>query len=96
MSSKKTNKYKGIKFEDKVTKTIASGGLWFDKGDISYKNYLIETKYSERKGYRITLKLLEKIWRESLELNKEPVLIIGIKRNNKEIFTLTCKLELET
>jgi len=79
---RKNNKKKGMKFEQKAQKTIASGSMWFDKGDLKTKDHVIECKFTERKGFRITTKLLEKLWDESLTANKLPALIIGIKDEN--------------
>jgi len=73
------SKEKGSKFEKKIERTINSGALWFDKGDLKSDEYLIDCKYTEKKGFRITHKMLEKIWNEALESNKLPRLIIGIK-----------------
>ena len=83
MKTQKNNSKKlGQQFEKKVQKTINSGQLWNDKGDLKTKDYLIECKVTEKKGYRVTLKLLQKIWKEALEANKLPMLIIGLKDEN--------------
>ena len=79
MKKKNSSKKLGQKFEERVQKTINSGALWFDKGDLKTADYVIETKYTEKKGYRITTKLLKKLWKDSLEANKLPLLTIGIK-----------------
>ena len=76
---KQPNKKIGNEFEKKVQKTINSGQLWFNKGDLHTDDYVVECKYTEKKGYRITTKLLQKIWDEALDANKLPLLIIGIK-----------------
>jgi len=76
---KKKNKEKGLKFESLVQKTINSGQLWFDKGDLKIGDYLIECKMTDQKGYRITTKLLRKLWDEALTANKLPALVIGIQ-----------------
>jgi len=76
---KRKSKNKGRKFEEKVRKTINSGQLWFDKGDLKSKDYVIECKFTEKTGYRITKKLLKKLWEEALEANKMPALVIGIQ-----------------
>jgi hypothetical protein len=89
------SKVKGIKFENKVRKSIASGAVWFSPLDIQYDKYCIEAKYTDKKGYRVSLDLLEDIWDKALSMNKEPFLIIGIKRNEKQIFTLHCRINLE-
>jgi len=92
---KKSNKAKGEKFEKKAQRTIRSGGLWFSPLDIEYEDYCIECKYTDKKGFRISTELLEKVWGQSLDMGKEPMLIIGIKRNDNQVFTLHCNIQLE-
>ena len=75
----KSNKRKGSDFEEKVQKCIASGALYFDKGDLKTEDYLIECKFTELDGFRITKKILEKIWEDALDSHKLPKLVIGIK-----------------
>ena len=87
---KKNSKRKGMDFE----KTIASGALWFDKGDIKTKDYVIEAKFTEKKGYRISLKTLRKLWDDALEANKLPLLTIGIKEGN-ELWIIKCQIQKE-
>lgn len=91
---KKSNKKKGMDFENKVQKTLSSGALWFDKGDLKTKNHVIECKFTEKKGFRITLKMLKKLFDEACDANKQPALIIGIK-DEEYLWTLTAKLERE-
>jgi len=79
MSKKKTNKKAGQDFENKVQKTINSGTMWHGKGDLKTDEHVIECKFTEKKGYRITTKTLQKLWDEALDANKLPLLIIGIK-----------------
>lgn len=93
--AKKNQKRKGSRFEKKVQKTINSGALWFNKGDLRFENYCIEAKYTDKKGFRVSLQILEKLWRESLEANKEPLLVIGIRRNGDQIFKLQCIVNIE-
>jgi len=88
-------KSKGNKFEKIAQRTIGSGAVWFSPLDIQYDKHCIECKYTDKKGFRISLNLLEDIWGKSLGMNKEPFLIIGIKRNEKEIFTLHCHINVE-
>jgi len=90
---KKRNK--GREFEKKVVRNIQSGGLWFQPLDINCENHLIECKFTDKKSYRITSKLLEKIWQQALDMNKEPSLVIGIKRNEKEMFVLNCSITIQ-
>jgi isochorismate hydrolase len=89
------NKKKGSKFEDKVKKTLNSGSLWMSPLDLSSKENQIEVKYTDKPGYRISLDLLNKIWGQSLSMNKEPYLIIGIPRDDEQMFVLHCQINIE-
>jgi hypothetical protein len=91
---KKSNKEKGSDFEDKIFKTINSGALSFQKGDIQTKDYVIDAKYTDKKGFRISTVILNKLWKEALESNKLPLLIIGIKDENSS-WTITCNITKE-
>jgi len=68
----------GQKAEKKVRQTFNSGSLWFDKGDLQSDKYLIEVKYTSKKGFRITTKLLNKLIDEAYSVHKEPLLIIFV------------------
>jgi len=87
-------KNKGRKYEDRVKKTINSGALWFDKGDLKTSDHVIECKFTEKKGFRISTKILEKIWNEALEAQKLPALVIGIK-DGKYLWTLNVSIKKE-
>jgi hypothetical protein len=89
------NKKKGNRFEKKVQKSLNSGSLWLSPLDLHSEKNFIEVKYTDRPGYRIDLKLLEKIWGQSLSMNKNPYLSIGIKRNDDQIFVLHCQVNVE-
>ena len=91
----RTKQSKGRQYEKKVQSQIASGSLWFSPLDLSTDKHLIECKMTDKKGYRVTRELLEKIWNQALSLNKEPFLCIGIKRNDKEYFSLQCCINIE-
>jgi len=91
---KNKNKIIGGEFEERVFKTIASGVLCFQKGDIQTKDYVCELKFTEQKGFRITTKILEKLWNQALDSSKLPMLVIGIK-NDKYIWKLTCQITKE-
>ena len=89
------NKKKGNKFEDKVKKTMNSGSIWCSPLDLSSDKNQIEVKYTDKPGYRISRDLLEKIWGQSLNMNKEPYLVIGIKRDEEHMFVLHCQINIE-
>lgn len=79
----------------KVTKSIKSGAKPQSPANINYKNFIIEAKYTNKKSFKITKDMLDKLWYQSLSLNKNPLLIIGIKKDNKEIYLLTCNVVIE-
>ena len=91
---KKSNKKKGMKFEKIVERTINSGALWFDKGDLKNDDYVIDCKMTDKKGFRITNVMLEKLWDEALNANKLPKLIIGIE-NEKYRWLLNVEINKE-
>ena len=95
MQRQRQNKKAGIKFEEKVQKAINSGAVWFSPLDLDYGKYCIEAKFTDKKGFRIPLSLIEKIWDKSLSLGKEPLLSISIKRNDQQSFILNCQIRLE-
>ena len=86
---------KGDKFEKKARETINSGATWFSPLDIDYGEYCVECKYTDKKGFRVSQDLLEKIWCKSLDMAKEPLLTLGIRRNDKQIFILHCRIHVE-
>lgn len=88
-------KRKGNKFEIKVQKCINSGQLWFQKTDLQMSDFCIECKFTDKKSFNITLNTLEKLWNESLDAEKEPLLEIGIRVNDNEIFKLQCLVTKE-
>ena len=87
-------KNKGREWEEIVRKTIASGALHFDKGDLKTDEHCIECKFTELKGFRITTQILEKIWNDALEAQKKPALVIGIK-NDEYLWTLNISIKKE-
>jgi len=89
-----SKKNKGSKFEDRVRKTINSGSMHFDKGDLSTSEHVIECKFTEKKSFRITTKILEKIWNDALEAQKLPALVVGIKDKDC-MWTLNIRIQKE-
>ncbi len=65
------------------------------RNKINNQDKVIECKYTDKGGIKITLDMLEKLWKQSLKLKKYPSLILGIKRNEKENFMLKCSVEIE-
>lgn len=80
---KNKNYKKGMKWEKTVQRTISSGNKWFNPGDLTlgtkYNNYVIECKETDKKGFRISDKLLNKIWSEALDNAKLPLIVLRIQ-----------------
>lgn len=91
----RNSKKKGEKFEKKMQKNPGSGAFWQAPLDLRSDTHCIECKYTDKKGYRISLELVEKIWNQSLRVGKEPGLIIGISKNENEMFLLNCTVSLQ-
>ena len=87
-------KQKGNEFEKRVQRCINSGAMWFDKGDLKTETHLIECKYTEKKSFSITRKILDKLWEEALDRNKLPALVIGIK-GEKDTYIINCQIQKE-
>lgn len=82
----KMNKNKGRKFENDFVKTINSGAFFHD-ADAKSNNNMLEIKYTEKKSFSITTKILRKIWEQAFDNNKLPLLGIGIK-DDKDLWML--------
>ena len=61
-----------------------SGAQWHAKGDIKLENYLIEHKYTDKKGYTLTNEIFLKVEKEALSIAKIPLMLIEIQ-NKKYI-----------
>lgn len=85
---------KGEQFEEIFQKTINSGAFSIDKGDLKSSGHLVEIKGTNKKSYRITADLLEKIWNEAFESNKLPMFGIIIDRE-KERYILKINIRKE-
>ena len=87
-------KNKGREYEKECQKTINSGAFFKDH-DLSTNDRVIECKFTEKKGFRISTKILEKLYNDALDANKFPYLIIGIKDENIQ-WTIKCDITKET
>lgn len=64
-----------------------SGGLWFAPGDVTTKDFLIDCKTTEHKGFTVTEKIWEKIYTEAIGCRKLPCLSIQLG-DGKEVVVL--------
>ena len=74
-------KNKGRQAEVKFIKTINSGAF-YQKGDAISDTHCLEIKYTEKKSFSITTKILEKLWEQSFSQNKYPLLGIVIEHES--------------
>lgn len=65
-----------IRRETKVTRQIASGATWSNKGDISSEECLIEHKYTKARSFSLNSSTVEKIFSEAVKVGKIPKMII--------------------
>ena len=75
---KKTSKDTGNNYEKECQRTINSGAFNRDH-DLSTSEYCVECKFTEKKGFKITTAILDKLWEDSFSSNKLPLLLVGIK-----------------
>lgn len=61
---------------------------------LDYDKYVVESIYTDKKGFKISTNLLEDLIKKSKESNKEPLLILAIKRNDKQIIKVICNIEV--
>ena len=78
LQEKMTGKDKEKEFAKRTggRKTFASGAFPMDKGDIDYKNVLVEHKFTQAKSFSLSLKVLHKIIKEGNDKGKEGILIV--------------------
>jgi len=63
--------------------------------DVKFEDYCTLFVMSDKKEYRISQTKLEGLWNQSLNANKRPLIVVGIRRNENEVFMLTAEVKLE-
>ena len=71
---KETPQKRGRLQEEKARKHINSGAVWFDKGDLDYKDFNIDVKLTDKKQYTFKIKDIEKHYKDSIP--KTPVFLV--------------------
>lgn len=79
MYNRKNNKQEGQRFEKIFIKTINSGAF-YQKGDAISDENCLEIKGTNKKSFRLTTNILEKLWNQSFDQNKYPILGVIIER----------------
>lgn len=81
--------------QKKLSKTALVNSVFeFKPSATDYADYCIVTKYSDKKGYKISKDLLEDLIKNSKNSKKKPLLIVSIRRSDKEMYVLKCTLEI--
>lgn len=79
----KTIKEKSQNQEKTIAKkgfvTPASGAFWPFKADVAFEDFLVEAKRTDKKGMRLTEKVLKKIFNEAIDEGKTPGMEIEFK-----------------
>jgi len=70
----------------------ASGALWYAKSDVDAERYRIECKCTEADCYRITENVLDKIYLESLNVGKTPLLCIRFYHSRRDYSDYVCSV----
>lgn len=63
--------------------------------EINFEDFCTVFFMSDKQEYRISQTKLEKLWNEAKNANKRPLIVVGIRRNDKEVFMITGELKLE-
>lgn len=62
---------------------------------IDYDKFVVDVKYTDKGGFRISLDMLEKLFQKARLAGKLPLLKIGIKKSELEIFLVDCQISIE-
>jgi len=69
-------------------RTPKSGGFWSFAGDVVTKDYLIDSKTTDKEGFRITSSMWTKLFNEALKSRKLPILSILLIKKGIELVVL--------
>jgi hypothetical protein len=63
--------------------------------DCSIQDKVVELHYTDKEGFKVTLEMLESLLHKALESNKEPQLIIALRRNDNEVIVMKSSISIE-
>jgi len=72
----------------KGRRTPRSGGLWFAPGDVTTKDFLIDSKTTEKKSFSVTADMWKKIHNEALKSRRLPCLSVSLSNYGIEFVVL--------
>lgn len=58
-------------------------------------NCCTEFKFTDKQSIKICLSCIEDLWQKSKEAKQDAEIVIGIRRNNDEVFVITGKIAIE-
>lgn len=61
----------------------------------SIQDKVVEIYYTDKEGFKVTLEMLESLLHKALESNKEPLLIIALRRNDNEVIVMKSAINIE-
>lgn len=80
--------------KQKINKSINKGG---SKKDLpfSYNDCVVEVKYTDKKSIKITKNFLDSIFEKAIVLQKDPYIVLAIKKDEKNDYVIKCKILIE-
>ena len=69
-------------------RTPKSGGFWSFAGDVVTKDFLIDSKTTDKKNFSITANMWTKLFGEALKARKIPILSILLLNEGTELVVL--------
>lgn len=72
----------------KGKRTPKSGGFWSFAGDVVTDTFLLDSKTTDKKGFRITDNIWRKLYNEALKARKIPILSIFLTAKDLELVVL--------
>uniref|UniRef100_A0A6M3L0Q2 Uncharacterized protein n=1 Tax=viral metagenome TaxID=1070528 RepID=A0A6M3L0Q2_9ZZZZ len=63
--------------------------------NIKVEDKVVKSIYTDKKGFKITLELLENLLQQAKKVKKQPLLIISLLRNKKEVVTMKSIVSIE-
>ena len=62
---------------------------------INYKDYCVLSKLTDNKTVQITRQMLDKLCKQAKKMSKKPLLILGLRKDDEEIYKVHCEVSKE-
>ena len=63
--------------------------------DIKFDEFCTFFRMTDKDSFKICVTMLENLYKQATSADKKPLLVLGIRRNDTEVFTLTGELTIE-